>query len=70
MNLKSYTVEIRVSKLRRVNRQSQKLNFVVKDESGKEMISQMADMDCNEIPDFLLFQTDIDAKETRKFYIQ
>ena len=70
MNLKSYTVEIRVSKLRRFNRQSQKLHFVVKDESGKIMMSQMANMDCNEIPDLLLFQTDIDAKNARKFYIQ
>ena len=68
-NLKSYTVEIDVTKLKKLNT-SKKLNFVVKDESGKEMVSQMVDTDSNGTPDFLLFQTDIDARQTRKFFIE
>ena len=69
-NLKSYTVEISVAKLEGFSIQSQKLNFAVKDESGNQVISQMVDMDSNGIPDLLLFQTDINAKEIRKFYVQ
>lgn len=69
-NLKSYTVEIEVAKFSKLNVPAQKLNFVVKDALGKEMMSQMIDTNSNGIPDFLLFQTDINAKETKKFYIQ
>jgi len=70
IDLRSYTVEIAVIKLRKFNTQTQKLNFAVTDEAGKKVISQMVDTDANGISDLLLFQTDISAKDSRKFYIQ
>ena len=43
---------------------------IVTDAAGKEILSQLVDMDGDESPDEIVFQTDLSAKETKTFKLK
>ncbi len=64
------TIAVSIAEVRRMVPDFEATKYVVTDTAGNPTLSQLVDMDGDETPDQVVFQTDLGAKQTKSFTLR